>query len=164
MKEHVMSDHDVDLRPCPFCRQDVKPDAIRCKHCLADIPATTPDHQGTCPFCKEDIDPEATRCMHCKANLDSAWRQILYPRRPMSRGTRRGATGAPLMLRRADRTRADVGESDPTRAPTRAAADPGCNDYDIDDAGTWCFVESSEHYCIYELCDPAPVSPYPIFR
>jgi len=45
-----------------------------------------------------------------------------------------------------------------------ATADPGCPDYDVDDAGTWCFIESSEHYCIYELCDPAPTSPYTVFR
>jgi len=31
-------------------------------------------------------------------------------------------------------------------------ADPGCNDVEIDDAGVWCFVESSEHFCIYQLC------------
>jgi hypothetical protein len=56
-----------------------------------------------------------------------------------------------------------------TRAAQRSAlfdvpADPGCADYDIDDQGTWCFIESSEHYCIYELCDPAPASPYGTFR
>ncbi|MEW2137193.1 hypothetical protein AB0892_11410 [Streptomyces sp. NPDC005409] len=32
-------------------------------------------------------------------------------------------------------------------------ADPGCNDVEIEENGTtYCFVESSEHYCIYELC------------
>ncbi|MFI1937928.1 hypothetical protein ACH44C_12200 [Streptomyces purpureus] len=32
-------------------------------------------------------------------------------------------------------------------------ADPGCNDVEVEEDGTtYCFVESSEHYCIYELC------------
>ncbi|WP_369144384.1 hypothetical protein [Streptomyces sp. R44] len=32
-------------------------------------------------------------------------------------------------------------------------ADPGCNDIEITENGvTYCFVESSEHYCIYVLC------------
>ncbi|MFB7614576.1 hypothetical protein [Kitasatospora sp. NPDC056181] len=32
-------------------------------------------------------------------------------------------------------------------------ADAGCNDIEITESGaTYCFVESSEHYCIYVLC------------
>ncbi|MFF0474199.1 hypothetical protein [Streptomyces sp. NPDC004284] len=32
-------------------------------------------------------------------------------------------------------------------------ADPGCNDIEITESGaTYCFAESSEHYCIYALC------------
>ncbi|MFI6843280.1 hypothetical protein OG535_10810 [Kitasatospora sp. NBC_00085] len=33
------------------------------------------------------------------------------------------------------------------------SADAGCNDIEIAESGaTYCFVESSEHYCIYALC------------
>jgi hypothetical protein len=32
-------------------------------------------------------------------------------------------------------------------------ADPGCADYEITESGVvYCFVESSEHYCIFKLC------------
>jgi hypothetical protein len=45
------------------------------------------------------------------------------------------------------------GDGNPGTGRAMTRADPGCNDYDIDDAGViWCFVESSEHYCIYVQC------------
>src|SRR6187200_2888578 len=49
----AMPDADAETRACPFCKEEVKTAAIRCKHCLSDIPPTTPDHGGVCPFCKE---------------------------------------------------------------------------------------------------------------
>jgi len=30
-----------DTKPCPFCAEDIKAAAIRCKHCQADLTATT---------------------------------------------------------------------------------------------------------------------------
>jgi hypothetical protein len=32
-----MPDHDAETRKCPYCKEDIKADAIRCKHCHADI-------------------------------------------------------------------------------------------------------------------------------
>lgn len=54
---------------CPLCKEDVKPDAVRCRHCHAPITRDHPTHQGTCPYCKEAIHPEATRCKHCRSSL-----------------------------------------------------------------------------------------------
>src|SRR5262249_28450702 len=136
-----MPDQKSAVRPCPFCKEDVKVDAIRCKHCQATIPAEKPSHGGICPFCKEQINPEAIRCMYCKADLAPSEQ---HP--PMRLVTRRQTT-APNLSTRLRVKRRCAGCNATTRA------DPGCNDVEIDEeGGTWCFVESSEHYCIYEAC------------
>jgi hypothetical protein len=58
----------------------------------------------------------------------------------------------PADRRRDDAQRARSG-SGPESSLHFSRADPGCNDYEIEDNGTaYCFVESSEHYCIYALC------------
>jgi len=49
------------------------------------------------------------------------------------------------------RPRPDARQS--ASSETAQRADPGCNDYEITESGAvYCFVESSEHYCIYVLC------------
>ncbi|MER7536455.1 hypothetical protein ABTX77_16960 [Streptomyces sp. NPDC097704] len=73
-------------------------------------------------------------------------------------GLRSSATPAappPLIVRH----RPDAGRSGAKDHPCQGGessvfrADPGCNDYEITENGvTYCFVESSEHYCIYVLC------------
>ena len=55
---------------CPYCKEDIKSGALKCKHCHSSLPVTTPSHEGTCPLCKETIKPDAIRCRHCHANLD----------------------------------------------------------------------------------------------
>ena len=64
-----MPDHEAETRECPYCKEDVKAGAIRCKHCHAQIAPVGPTHQGVCPFCKEDIKVDAIRCKHCHADL-----------------------------------------------------------------------------------------------
>lgn len=143
-----MPDRESDTRQCPFCKEEIKAAAVRCKHCLAAIEPTRAGHEGICPFCKEEINVEAIRCLHCKADLAPTGRRLRrVPRRRMS-------APAAFMSR----------EVRPRQTLRPRSADPGCPDYDVDEDGTWCFLESSEHYCIYELCDPAPTSPYPIFE
>ena len=34
-----MTGQDAGIRECPFCREEVKAQATRCKHCHAAIPA-----------------------------------------------------------------------------------------------------------------------------
>lgn len=63
-----MTETETTTRPCPSCRQDVRADATRCRHCYGDI-ADGAGHGGRCPLCREDIHPEATRCPHCKSSL-----------------------------------------------------------------------------------------------
>lgn len=52
---------------CPYCKEEIKPDAIKCKHCGSKLAATKPSHEGICPYCKEQINPEAIKCKHCKS-------------------------------------------------------------------------------------------------
>ncbi len=54
---------------CPYCKEEIKPDAIKCKHCSSIIGKEMPSHEGICPFCKESINPDAIKCKHCKTSL-----------------------------------------------------------------------------------------------
>ncbi len=56
-------------KTCPYCKEEVKSGAIKCKHCSSTLELEKPPHNGICPFCKEDIHSEAIKCKHCKSNL-----------------------------------------------------------------------------------------------
>jgi hypothetical protein len=59
-----MAENDV-TRLCPHCKEEIKADAIKCKHCGSRVAPARPAHGGTCPYCKDSIHPEAIRCKHC---------------------------------------------------------------------------------------------------
>jgi hypothetical protein len=144
-----MNEQATGTRECPFCKEEVKADAVRCKHCQSSIPRAEPGHRGTCPYCKESIDPEAVRCKHCQADLApaascSCGQEGAARRRAISHQAVAPIAGGrrKVMPRRAEGTR-----------PLLRSAPEGCNDYEVDEDGTvWCFIEDSEHYCIYEQC------------
>jgi hypothetical protein len=60
------------IRECPFCKEEIKAEAVKCKYCQSGITPEKPAHQGICPFCKEEIKPDATRCRHCRSDLSPA--------------------------------------------------------------------------------------------
>lgn len=60
-----MSAEKIQTRNCPFCKEEIKADATRCKYCRSAIVPERPAHGGECPFCKEAIDSEALKCRFC---------------------------------------------------------------------------------------------------
>ena len=54
---------------CPFCKEEIKPGALKCKHCSSRLGKAVPPHEGICPYCKESIKPDAIKCKHCKTSL-----------------------------------------------------------------------------------------------
>jgi hypothetical protein len=133
-----MPEAESETRTCPFCKEEVKAAASRCKHCLADITPTRPDHGGVCPLCREEIKPDAIRCKHCKALLVPDARSVLA--RVPSLITTRG------LLR-------DRGELGAQRS--RADSAGGCADYITHRGMTYHLVDEGVtddgwHYCGYE--------------
>ena len=59
----------TSTRDCPFCMEQIKAEAIKCKYCGSTVQPEDMPHGGTCPYCKETINPKAVRCKHCKSNL-----------------------------------------------------------------------------------------------
>ena len=66
-----MADEQVGSTECPYCKEEIRGDAVLCKHCGSRLQARTPEHGGVCPYCKEAIHPEATRCKHCRSKLEA---------------------------------------------------------------------------------------------
>jgi Double zinc ribbon len=61
---------DVDeTRQCPYCKELIKSEAVKCKHCGSAVSPERPSHGGSCPYCKEQVHPEAIKCKHCKSSL-----------------------------------------------------------------------------------------------
>ena len=58
-----------NTRECPYCKEEIKIEAVKCKHCSSSVAPEKPSHEGTCPLCKEKIHSEATKCKHCKSSL-----------------------------------------------------------------------------------------------
>jgi hypothetical protein len=69
-----------ELRNCPICAEAIKPEALRCKHCGADVPAViVPNGQQldakrvygptdlTCMDCGFSYSPVQSQCPKCKS-------------------------------------------------------------------------------------------------
>ena len=58
-------DVEDGTRECPYCRELIKSDAIKCRHCSSAVAPDKASHGGICPYCKEQIHVEAIKCKHC---------------------------------------------------------------------------------------------------
>jgi hypothetical protein len=55
----------AETKECPYCKEEIKPDAVKCKHCGSRLAPERPSHGGICPYCKEQVHPEAIKCKNC---------------------------------------------------------------------------------------------------
>ena len=135
-----MSEQEPTTRPCPLCKEEVKRDAVRCKHCQGTI-AAEPTHHGVCPYCKETINPAAIRCFHCKSNLDPRSRSFHAERRSLLRPTVTTARQEPGWGVSYTRP----GFRAETCPPAIIDTDPGGHGL-----GVWVLVEAANGECVYE--------------
>jgi Double zinc ribbon len=65
-----VAEGEEGTRTCPYCKEEIHPEATRCKHCGSWLKSESgPTHGGTCPYCKESIQPDAILCKHCRSQL-----------------------------------------------------------------------------------------------
>jgi hypothetical protein len=135
-------------RECPLCREEIRADAVRCKHCHGEVLAETPGHGGVCPFCKEEIHPEATRCRHCQADLTPAHR--------LTGRSSAGRLTLPLSRRHGRRRYGPAGQrlaATPVVGPDAGNLLPGCESCPawVDDNGWFgILVDCDDEGCVYE--------------
>jgi hypothetical protein len=67
--EGAIVSNSQDTRECPYCKEEIKADAVLCRYCHSRLEPEGPTHGGKCPYCKEEIHPEALRCKHCQSDL-----------------------------------------------------------------------------------------------
>lgn len=85
---------DTQTRECPYCKESIRSDAVKCRYCGSKIAPNTAEHEGICPFCKEEIKPGAIKCRYCHSQLGPAAADIsASPNRPPQTGCGCGCGG-----------------------------------------------------------------------
>ena len=115
-----------ETRECPFCREEIKAAAVRCKYCHADL-----------------------RSRGCRCGCRGGGRARIG----RSGGGREAevSTGAGYARDDVPRVRVferrSAGSDDPIDY-----GEADCNDIEIDDDGIWCFIGEAGGLCFYQQC------------
>lgn len=134
--------NESKTRNCPYCKEEIKVDAIKCKHCGTSVAPEKPGHEGTCPYCKEQIHPEAIKCKHCKTDL----RPTRISEGRCDCGGRRGVSLSPTILSAAR----GIGAGSVSRISPKAADLPPV--WSTEECGTFSFCDFWE-CCTCTVCD-----------
>lgn len=73
-----------DTKICPFCGEEIKAVAIKCKHCgeflnnESQQQTKNTSQTKECPYCNEEIPFNATQCEHCGEYLENVQIQPSY--------------------------------------------------------------------------------------
>lgn len=60
-----------NTKKCPFCGEEIKITAKKCKHCKEFLPETQiTTSTKTCPYCGGEVASTAKKCKHCGEWLD----------------------------------------------------------------------------------------------
>jgi hypothetical protein len=60
---------DSGTTTCPYCKEQIRKGATKCRWCGSQLAEEGPTHGGVCPYCKENIKSDAIKCRYCGSNL-----------------------------------------------------------------------------------------------
>ena len=73
IKSNMASLESNEYKTCPYCKEQIKKEAIKCRYCHQDIRDVKTE---LCPFCKEDVLSIDNICPHCDSEIKRKAKEI----------------------------------------------------------------------------------------